>query len=184
MQSGLRSVNDMVEQLHEIGLLELERIDLAMIKVDITWIGQEVCDILQARAISKKQSLEFKRNEYPLYVEVDIPKIKRVLFNLVGNAIKYTHNGGRISVLVEKDLGMAVIRVSDTGIGIPKEKLGVIFEPFSKLKSRGTNGEASNGLGLFTANYMTRLFKGSISVVSQEGQGSTFTLRLPLVVNI
>jgi signal transduction histidine kinase len=171
----------MVEQLHEIALLELQRIELNLIKVDLNWVVQEVVDVLQGPAITKKQTLTMTRSKNPLYVEIDIPKMKRILFNLVGNAIKYTREGGRIDVGLFSELSQAVVYVKDNGIGIPSDKLNIIFEPFSKLKRHGTSGEASNGLGLFTSQYMAKLFKGIITVESTLNEGSTFYLKLPTV---
>lgn len=181
LQKGVNNVNDMVEQLHEIALLELQRIELNLIKVDLNWVVQEVVDVLQGPAITKKQTLTMTRSKTPLYVEIDIPKMKRILFNLVGNAIKYTREGGRIDVGLFPELSQAVVYVKDNGIGIPSDKLNIIFEPFSKLKRHGTSGEASNGLGLFTSQYMAKLFKGIITVESALNEGSTFYLKLPTV---
>lgn len=178
--TGVQNIADLVDQLNEIALLELQQIELNLIKVDLNWVAQEVCDVLQGPALSKDQKLTFLRSEHPLYVEVDIPKAKRVLFNLIGNAIKYTEKGGQIEVQLEQGSSMAHAHISDNGIGIEEEKLNAIFEPFQKASEQGTNGELSTGLGLFTSNYFIRLFKGSISVESEKGRGSTFSVHLPL----
>jgi signal transduction histidine kinase len=178
--TGVQNIADLVDQLNEIALLELQQMELNLIKVDLNWVAQEVCDVLQGPALSKDQTLKFSRHGEPLYVEVDIPKAKRVLFNLIGNAIKYTEKGGDIQVDLEQSSGMAHAHISDNGIGIAEDKLNAIFEPFQKASEQGTSGELSTGLGLFTSNYFIRLFKGSISVESEKGQGSTFTVHLPV----
>ncbi|TNE72964.1 HAMP domain-containing histidine kinase [bacterium] len=180
MRFGLSNVADLVDQLNEIALLELERIELNTIKVDLNWLAQEVCDVMHGPALAKKHQLVFKRAHIPLYVEVDIPKAKRVLFNLINNAIKYTSNGGIIEVSLSQEKRMAHVSVRDNGIGIPKEKQEAIFEPFHKINQYGTNGESATGLGLFTSSYFIQLFKGSISVESEPKIGSTFTVHLPL----
>lgn len=177
---GVSNVADLVDQLNEIALLELQRIELNPIKVDMNWLTQEVCDVMHGPALSKKHELIFKRNVIPLYVEVDINKAKRVLFNLIQNAIKYTPTGGKIEVGLSQEKRMAHVCISDNGIGIPKNKQIAIFEPFHKLNQAGTNGESATGLGLFTSNYFIQLFKGSISVDSEMGKGSRFTIHLPL----
>lgn len=182
IKSGVSNVADLVDQLNEIALLELQRIELNFIKVDLNWLAQEVCDVMQGPALTKKHQLSFRRSDIPLYVEVDIPKIKRVLFNLIHNAVKYTPAGGVIEVSLSKEKRMAHISVKDNGIGIPKEKQVAIFEPFHKLNQYGTNGESATGLGLFTSNYFVSLFKGSISVESTPQIGSIFTVHLPLQV--
>lgn len=179
IQSGVNNISDLIDQLNEIALLELQRIELNLIKVDLNWVVQEVCDVMQGPAVGKNQKLNFTRFEYPLYAEVDIPKAKRILFNLVGNAIKYTDNEGTIEVWLDQEKSMNQIYIRDSGIGIPDEKLKAIFEPFKKISKKGTNGEVSTGLGLFTSNYLARLFKGAITVDSRENQGSTFCVHLP-----
>lgn len=181
MSKGTANISDMIDQLNEIALLELQRIELNLIKVDLNWVVQEVCDIMQGPAVSKHQKLTFSRSEKPLYVEVDIPKAKRIIFNLISNAIKYTRHEGHIIVSLKEFKGMANISIKDNGIGIPREKLQTIFEPFQKLNNHGTQGEMSTGLGLFTCTYLTRLFKGSLTVESEQEKGSMFCLHLPLV---
>jgi len=180
INTGVANIADLIEQLNEIALLELQRIDLNLVKVDLNWIAQEVCDVMQGPALSKKQRLNLHLNSKPIYVEVDIPKLKRVIFNLITNAIKYTKTNGTIDVRLKKNKGMAIIEIEDNGIGIPPEKMQAIFEPFKKARERGTQGEVSTGLGLFTSNYFTRLFKGSISVESELKKGSKFIVNLPL----
>lgn len=177
---GIDNISDMVDQLNEIALLELQRIELNLIKVDLNWVVQEVSDVMQGPALSKNQSLKVQRSEKPLYVEIDIPKAKRIVFNLISNAIKYTKHEGTISIELREHKGMANVEIKDNGIGIPREKLHTIFEPFQKLNSHGTHGEMSTGLGLFTCSYFTRLFKGSLTVDSEVDKGSMFCLHLPL----
>lgn len=181
ISKGTANISDMIDQLNEIALLELQRIELNLIKVDLNWVVQEVCDLMQGPAINKKQKLSFSRSDKPLYVEIDIPKGKRIIFNLLSNAIKYTRHEGHITVSMNEYKGMANISIKDNGIGIPREKLQTIFEPFQKLNNHGTQGEMSTGLGLFTCSYMTRLFKGSLTVESEPEKGSMFCLHLPLV---
>jgi Signal transduction histidine kinase len=140
-------------------------------------------DIMQVQAKNKHITLTFERSIKPVYVEVDLPKCKRILFNLIGNAIKYTQERGTVKVFVDSDTSLCKVHVKDSGIGINKDKIEAIFEPFRKLRNHGTSGEFSSGLGLFICNYMVRLFKGSIQVESELGVGSTFSMLLPLAKN-
>lgn len=179
VKKGVDDVSEMVEQLHEIALLELERMELNTIKVDVNWLVQEVCDLHQAKALSKKQVLTFESAPKPIYVEVDIAKAKRIVANLIGNAIKYTRDHGKIHVCNHFQHGQVEIKVIDNGVGIPSQKIETIFEPFQKLKASGTKGEASHGLGLFISRYLAELFKGHIAVESELEKGSVFSLCLP-----
>jgi CheY-like chemotaxis protein len=110
--------------------------------------------------------------------------IEQSISNILDNAIKYTPKGS-ITVIIDKEYSgkkhFAKISVSDTGIGIPKRQIGLIFQEFRQV-SEGTNRSYEGaGLGLTTAKKMIELMDGSISVESKEGEGSTFTILLPLV---
>jgi signal transduction histidine kinase len=108
----------------------------------------------------------------------DGKKIAQILVNLVTNAIKYTDTG---EVRMETELvdGEVVLRVRDTGPGIPPDKLGVIFEPFRQLEDPRTRKEGGTGIGLSIVKNLTQLLGGEVGVASRPGEGSTFTVRLP-----
>ncbi len=180
ISKGIGNISDLVDQLNEIAMLELRRIELNLVKVDLNWVVQEVCDVMQGPALNKGQNLKLMRCEKPLHVEVDIPKAKRIIFNLLSNAIKYTRYDGDINVDLSEQKGTARVSIQDNGIGIPKSRINEIFEPFQKLQHKGTRGESSTGLGLFVSSYLTRLFKGSLTVESEENRGSMFYLNLPI----
>ena len=112
-----------------------------------------------------------------LTVEADMRLVERVLFNLLGNAIKHTRPDGHITVSVKQEGASALLSVADDGEGIPPEKLPYIFEEFYKA-NESSNG---TGIGLALIKAVAELHKGSVSVESTLGKGSTFTLRLPLV---
>ncbi len=112
-----------------------------------------------------------------LTVEADMRLVERVLFNLLGNAIKHTRPDGHITVSVKQEGASALLSVADDGEGIPQEKLPYIFEEFYKA-NESSNG---TGIGLALIKAVAELHKGSVSVESTLGKGSTFTLRLPLV---
>lgn len=183
IKKSATAMNELVEQLNEVALLELNQLDIQSVRVDINWLVAEVIDIMRVQAQNKNISLDLARSSKPIYVEVDLPKCKRIIFNLIGNALKYTHERGTVHVKVEADISTCKVHIKDTGIGISKDKIEAIFEPFRKLRNHGTSGEFSSGLGLFICNYMVRLFKGSIQVESEPGVGSTFSMLLPLAKN-
>lgn len=180
IQKGAQNMSELVEQLNEVALLELNQLDVQSVRVDLNWLVNEAADLMKVQAKQKNLDFSFDPSDKPIYVEVDLPKCKRIIFNLIGNAIKYTHTGGAIRVWVEEEGSVSKVHVKDTGIGISKDKIDSIFEPFRKLSKMGTSGEFSSGLGLFICNYMVRLFKGSIQVNSELGVGSIFTMLLPI----
>ncbi|MEO8561685.1 MAG: GAF domain-containing sensor histidine kinase [bacterium] len=111
-------------------------------------------------------------------VLADHERALQILVNLTTNAIKFTDTGGRVSLTARRAGEWAAIAVSDSGKGITKEQMGRIFEPFVQLGSAAGN-RAGVGLGLATSRTLARRMGGEIDVESEEGVGSTFTLRLP-----
>lgn len=181
IQSGINDISDMLNQLNEIAKIEKGLVSLHYTKVDLCWLIEETCDLLRPVAQKEDRHLDYEAPEHPVYAEVDFVKLKRVVYNLISNGIKYTGEGGRVSVSVEDGDGMARVVVDDNGIGISEDNKEAIFEPFVKLNSSGKDGLTSSGLGLFISSYFTRQMHGKISVDSVEGRGSTFTVSLPLV---
>ncbi|NHZ36693.1 ATP-binding response regulator [Massilia rubra] len=121
----------------------------------------------------------------PLTVRGDPTRLTQVLVNLLGNACKYTPPGGRIALALREDDGMAVIAVSDSGIGIPPEALDAVFEMFSQLEPALKRAHGGLGIGLALAKGLVALHHGAIGATSAgAGQGSTFTVRLPLAPDV
>ena len=115
----------------------------------------------------------------PLLVEGDQTRLTQLIVNLVENAIKYTAAGGQVSVTVERQASRAVIRVADTGIGIPAEHLPHVFERFYRVDTSRSRSEGGEGLGLAICWWVAQAHGGSIQVHSTPGKGSTFTVFLP-----
>jgi two-component system sensor histidine kinase BaeS len=111
-------------------------------------------------------------------VNGDEGTLVEVLVNLLGNAVKYTRNGGQVTVRAEAAGGEVLIAVADTGVGIAKEDLPHIFDDFYR-GAAGRTTDQSGGLGLAIVRRIVEAHYGSISVESEAGRGSTFTIRLP-----
>jgi signal transduction histidine kinase len=109
----------------------------------------------------------------------DRDKIVLAIHNLVGNAIKYTPNGGTVTVRVVEAKGGIRVEVADTGIGINPEEQALIFDRFYRAKDQRIASITGSGLGLTLAREVVRLHGGDISVRSKLNQGSTFTIELP-----
>jgi len=108
-------------------------------------------------------------------------RLEQVVCNLVQNAIKYTPRGGRLSLTVEPEDGEGVVRVSDTGIGLSREALGTIFEPFAQVESSRQRSEGGLGLGLPLVRSLVEMHGGRVEARSEgPGCGSEFIVRLPL----
>jgi signal transduction histidine kinase len=115
-----------------------------------------------------------------LFAAADPERLRQILVNLLSNALKFTRRGGRVSVQTE-DAGDAVkVLVSDTGIGIAADKLETIFQPFVQVQSDLTRAQEGTGLGLAISRELARGMGGDLTVESEPGRGSTFTLQLPV----
>jgi signal transduction histidine kinase len=179
--SGIQDVMDMLRQLNDISRIERGVISFNMVQVNFVWVVQEVFDLIESKAIAKRIQFELQAPEYPIYVKADTVKLKRVIHNLIANAIKYTPVEGKITVKLSDDGELAFLKVQDNGIGIPESHYSKIFAPFVKLDPSKEDANSSSGLGLYIASYFTDLMNGEISLESQVGKGSTFTVSLPLV---
>ena len=110
----------------------------------------------------------------------DADRLKQLLLNLVENAVKYTPPGGEVSLSLSKKAGWAFFEVSDTGIGIPPENLPHVFDRFYRVDKARTRAQGGSGLGLSIAKWIAQAHGGAIRVTSQVGEGTTFSVTLPL----
>ena len=155
----------------------------------VTTAATNAAALVEPQRVAKEIALDIRLPEVvdgsPFYVIADQDKLQQILINLLSNAVKFTPAGGRIALelLTEPDRrGMAVLRVSDTGVGIPADKLQAIFEPFVQVgRSLSTPGEGT-GLGLAISRDLARGMGGDLTAESEEGKGSVFTLTLPRAV--
>jgi PAS domain S-box-containing protein len=131
----------------------------------------------QVRAAELK--LRVNRCPSGLVVRADADKLRQVLVNLIGNAIKFTDPGGRIDVACEEEPEHIVLLVRDTGIGIAADELETIFDPFVQVRQELTRTAPGVGLGLAISRDLARGMGGELTVESTPGEGSTFMLRLP-----
>ena len=133
-----------------------------------------------AEPLARQKSLELQASipDEPVTLMTDDDKVRQILVNLVGNAVKFTDRGSvTISLLVAGN--DALFEVTDTGIGIAEEDVPRLFHPFTQLDSGLTRRHGGTGLGLYISQRLAALLGGRISIRSEPGQGSTFTLRLP-----
>jgi len=147
---------------------------------DLGMLVNNVVLMFKDTAASKNISLNSDLQETNAYVDKN--STSTILRNLVNNAIKFTNEGGEVNVTTESDIpnNTCIIRISDTGVGIPEDKLDQLFNLKENVSSKGTSGEMGLGLGLILVKEFVQLNNGSISVESKSGSGTTFTIKLPL----
>jgi two-component system sensor histidine kinase/response regulator len=148
--------------------------------VKVQAVLQTVLDRFADEAQGKEVGLEYALPEQELVIRADENGLDSILRNLIGNAIKYTPARGKVTVAVTAEDGCAVIKVSDTGIGIPAEELPHIGEEFFRAKNAHAAGLPGTGLGMSIVKQYVDRCNGQIGVESEVGKGTTFTVRLPL----
>lgn len=147
--------------------------------MDLSSVASSVCKELQILAKAKKVKIECGVCKTSLKIKADKNDIEKLLFNLIGNAIKYNRVNGSVNVTAEKSRRGITIIVKDKGIGIPKKDLPNIFERFYRVDKARTRQEGGSGLGLAICKHIAEQYGGNITVESKEGQGSTFSVYLP-----
>ena len=185
-ESLLHVINDILD----FSKLESAKMEIENIPVDVEKLVSETMDVFSHKAAEKNLELNVHIDPaLPRKFMGDFQRIKQVLVNLVGNAIKFTEKG-EILLLVRQinrpgeggDRNMLHFSVRDTGIGIPAEKVGMLFQAFTQADASTTRKYGGTGLGLAISKKIIRLMKGEISVVSEAGKGSDFFFELPLTV--
>jgi signal transduction histidine kinase len=141
---------------------------------------QEVCELMNSQAQEKKIVFIASIPKETPTISADPKHIKQLWSNLVSNAIRYTPEGGAVSVTMEVQDGQVATSVSDTGIGISPEELPHIFEEFYRTKAAKTHSEVGTGLGLSLVKRIIETYHGHIDIQSTVGKGSTFTVTLPV----
>jgi heavy metal sensor kinase len=181
LKSALEEI-DRIARLVE-GLLLLARADAGVLRmdrrtVDLAQLIEEVYG--QARILAEAHSLHFRLGPVePLSVQGDYAHLRRLLLNLVDNAVKYTPPDGRVTISLKSSGGWASIRVEDTGMGISPEDQSRIFQRFYRSAEARSRGEGGAGLGLCIAQSIAEAHGGRIEVESAAGRESSFTLLLP-----
>jgi len=175
-------------QLHLLGivndLLNYGRIDAGEIRYDLSPLSlhevvERVIGMVAPQAERKRLRLEQRSGELEVSALADQLKTEQIVLNLVSNAVKFTPEGGAVSVSCALRDGAATIDVCDTGPGIPEDMQEVIFDPFVQLGRSLTSTQEGAGLGLAISRDLARAMSGDVTVESTPGSGATFTLRLP-----
>lgn len=176
MESELKRMTRLVGDLLLLAQADSGCLPLIEESVDLDTLVLEV--YRQTRLLSETVQVRLEPPE-PVRVTGDSDRLKQVLLNLVTNGIKYTPEGGEVVISLTVEGGYAFIRVSDSGIGIPKEDLPYIFERFYRVDKARARQMGGAGLGLSIAKWIVESHHGRIWAESEVGKGSTFTVQLP-----
>ncbi|MHB8651523.1 MAG: sensor histidine kinase [Minisyncoccota bacterium] len=175
-----QQLNALVEDLLNVMRIEQGRMDFKFVSLDLSVAAQEVVDMLSISAHEKGLALTLEKTG-AVVAQLDVDRIRQILINIVGNAVKYTPAGAvTVKVFSDEATKRAVVRVSDTGIGISAEEQKNLFGKFYRVKSDETKQIRGTGLGLWITKQLVVNMKGTISVESIKGKGMDIEISFPL----
>ncbi|MDK2825671.1 MAG: hypothetical protein PWQ63_130 [Methanolobus sp.] len=177
--SGKHLLN-IINEILDISKIESGKMKLYKEDVLLVETYAEIIATLQHIASRKEIKLDVLPWPEGEYVYADKAKLKQILYNLVGNAIKFTNEGGAVIIRTKNDGKFIHISIKDTGIGISSDGLKKLFKPFTQLESFESRSYEGTGLGLALSKELVELHGGQISAESEPGNGSTFTFTLPV----
>jgi signal transduction histidine kinase len=174
-----RFMLQLVNDLLDVSKIEAGAIDLSPETTDLAELVERIARLNRLLASEKEIEVELQAPD-SLDAVVDPGKIEQVLTNLLTNAVKYSEEGTTVRVELREGEDGVVLAVADEGQGIPPDELAELFEPFASTSVETTAGESSTGLGLAITQRIVQAHGGEIEVESEVGEGSTFTVRLPV----
>lgn len=182
-QSGEDLVG-IVDDILSLSKVEAGKLTLEKAPLSIAVLCENLVGLFQPKAEAKGVSIGLSIDPgVPAHILTDPQRLRQILLNLVGNAVKFTDEGEvRLAVSTDAAAGRIIFRVEDTGLGIPADKIPTLFEPFVQADSSTTRRFGGSGLGLSIVSRFVDAMQGSIDVESAPGRGSTFRITLPLEI--
>jgi two-component system sensor histidine kinase BarA len=181
VKNASRHLLSLINSVLDLSKIEAGRMDLWIETVSINELLNQVRDSVEPMIMKNNNNFEIKKSLSQKTLDIDPGKLRQILLNLLSNAAKFTENG-QIHMDVRLNKSKLVIAVKDTGIGIPENMQEQIFEAFRQLDMSTTRGYGGTGLGLGISQRYCQLMGGKITVKSKEGEGSVFTVTIPLPI--
>jgi signal transduction histidine kinase len=188
IQSSGRMLLAMINDILDLAKIESGKMEVRSEDFSIRDVCEGLTNLCRPVAERKNITLDCRLDEAIPLLRQDPGKMRQILYNLLSNAIKFTPEGGRVTLRARAEGRFVVIEVQDTGIGIAAEDRDTIFEKFRQAKVPGqgenvlTREHQGTGLGLSIVRELTKLLGGEVHLDSQPGQGSTFTVRVPMML--
>ncbi len=177
--SGQQLLN-LINDILDLAKIEAGKIEVNVSEISLPELYDSVTNLFKQSAEKKNIELRLPQDPKPILVYQDGVKLRQILSNLISNAIKFTPEGGSISVQLEQEDNNFILTISDTGVGIAIEDQAVIFEKFRQGGNPLTREHEGTGLGLSIVRELSRLLGGDVTVESELGRGSTFRVKLPM----
>lgn len=177
-----RHLLSLINDVLNFAKLQAGIVHVVDVEFDVDNVASQVEELVMPQILERKLSYRFVTSMHKCTCHGDPEKVEQILLNLLSNAVKFTEPGGAITVSVEYTPASVMVNVSDTGSGISRDKLDVVFEPFVQLNRTKSRANEGTGLGLAISRDLARAMGGDLEVSSEVGRGSIFTLRLPRAV--
>ena len=177
------NLSELINNILDLSKIESGKLEPTLESINFKQLFQGIYHINKANATKKDLCYTFDlEHGLPEFIQTDRTKLNQILMNLLSNAIKFTPKGKSIRLEALRDDGFIMIKVTDQGIGVAADRLKSIFESFEQADNTITRRFGGTGLGLSITKQMVEILKGKIWVESEEGKGSVFFVKIPLVV--
>jgi signal transduction histidine kinase len=186
IQTSGKMLLGMINDILDLAKIESGKMEFHVEDFSVRDVCEGLVNLMKPMADRKNIDLECRLDEAIPLLRQDPGKLRQIVYNLISNAIKFTPEGGRVTLTTRVEGRSVVIEVKDTGIGIAEEDRDRIFEKFRQVHAPGSRGNVltrehqGTGLGLSIVRELSRLLGGDVRLESQVGQGSTFTIHVPL----
>jgi PAS domain S-box-containing protein len=171
---------ELVNDVLDMAQIEAGKISLQEEAIDLAALIREAASLASGPAAHANHRIEIRLREPAPLLVADRRRMRQVLINLIGNAVKFTPDGGRIAIAVgEEAEGWLPITITDTGIGIAPDKIGGLCQPFSQIEDVAARRYDGSGMGLFITKALVERHGGDLSIVSKPGEGTAVTISLP-----
>ena len=179
IRAELSRISVLIDNLLDLDQIEQGKLSLLLMPCDVNGLVRQVAQTLEPMVALRQLTLSLELPPAPLVIPADTNRLREILHNLMGNAVKYTPKQGQIHISARTDNHEAVVQVIDTGPGLTETEQANLFQPFYRADEARQRKVPGTGLGLFIVKALVEAHHGRIEVASQPGQGTTFTLRLP-----
>jgi PAS domain S-box-containing protein len=177
--ASARHLLQLIDEILTFSRIEAGREQVSLERFDLAELARDTAAMVEPMASGKDLRFPVDTSADPLWVLSDPGKVRQILLNLLSNAVKFT-DAGEVRLAVRAEGAEAVLRVGDTGIGIAPEQQGRIFDAFWQVEQSSIRRAGGTGLGLSVTRHLVDMLSGAVEVSSAPGQGSTFTVRIPL----
>ncbi|WP_254565828.1 CHASE4 domain-containing protein [Oscillatoria sp. HE19RPO] len=184
IEAAGRHLLGLINDILDLSKIEAGKMELYLESFEVPVALQEVVFTVQPLLQKNENQLQVDCEPEIGEMYADVTKVRQILLNLLGNACKFTHQGTIFLRVFQKEGEMMVFEVRDTGIGMTPEQLEKLFQPFTQADTSTTRKYGGTGLGLAIAKQFCHMMGGEITVDSEVGKGSTFTIHLPVTVNL